>query len=334
MQLATPPLTTRAPRQVSSRVLVIQADPPRARRLSQVVRCLSRNVDVVPGLDEANGLDPQPYELVIADADALTFEQRQHLSDALARTDAQPRVLLFSSARSREDLLALFGTTSPVNWVARTPEDDLTDFIVTVQKILKRDVFGIEKYFSWGAEPLELRLSRSSEKAHLLEETERFSSEVAIPTRVGELLLSAADELFSNAIYDAPTREDGQFRHPHRSRREQVVLEEGEEIAVKLICDGKRVGISVEDPFGSLEPKRVQHYLAKCFRGGADQIDEKTGGAGVGLYQVFETLSHVVVNIARGQRTELIGMVDLRPSYREIASRPKSFNVFVSEGLQ
>jgi signal transduction histidine kinase len=98
-------------------------------------------------------------------------------------------------------------------------------------------------------------------------------------------------------------------------------------------ADGKRLALSVQDPFGSLDAAKVIDYLTKCFRRGDDQIDQKEGGAGLGLYLMYESLSHFVVNIHAGRRTELIGVVDITGSYREFARRSKSFNVFLEGEL-
>jgi hypothetical protein len=108
-----------------------------------------------------------------------------------------------------------------------------------------------------------------------------------------------------------------------------VVLPPEEAATVKFTYDGRRLGVSVEDPFGSLEPARVLHYLAKCFRAGEDQIDTKEGGAGLGIYSVFDALSRFVINVEPERRTEMIGFIDITDTYREYAERGKSFNLFV-----
>src|SRR5262249_27584654 len=113
-------------------------------------------------------------------------------------------------------------------------------------------------------------------------------------------------------------------------RTEPVQLAPGEEIVVKLCSDGRRLGISVADPFGSLSTEVIRGYLARCFRRGADMVELKPGGAGLGLFYVFEALSHFVVNLAPGVKPELVGLFDVGGSYRAHMSRSKSFNLFSS----
>jgi hypothetical protein len=100
-------------------------------------------------------------------------------------------------------------------------------------------------------------------------------------------------------------------------------------ITITFCCDGQRLGVSVSDPFGSLRTEDVQGYLAKCFRRGDDQVDQKEGGAGLGIYYVFESLSHFVANIAPRRRTEIIGLIDLSSNFKDFSERSKSLNMFV-----
>lgn len=110
-----------------------------------------------------------------------------------------------------------------------------------------------------------------------------------------------------------------------------VNLEPHERIEVRFCCDGRRFGLSTTDPFGSLVPDMLQEYLARAMRKGEDQVSESPGGAGLGFYQILGSLSHFVVNIDRGRRTEAIGLIDVSGSYRTFATGGKSFNIFVTE---
>jgi hypothetical protein len=100
---------------------------------------------------------------------------------------------------------------------------------------------------------------------------------------------------------------------------------------LSLMSGGSRIGLAVRDPFGSLKVGTITRYLGKCFRGGDDQVDTKEGGAGLGLYWVFEALSHFVVNVQVGVSTETMGLLDVKGRYRDFVRRGKSFNVFVSD---
>ena len=137
------------------------------------------------------------------------------------------------------------------------------------------------------------------------------------------------DEFTSNALYNAPLDASGCRRFAHLPRTQEVVLDEDEAVEVSFVSDGSRIGISVADPFGSLQVETVQAYLSRCLRRGDDQINNKDGGAGLGLYCSLESLSHLIINIKKNYRTELIGLLDVSGTHRDFASRGKSFSIFM-----
>jgi len=312
------------------RVLLIDGDGAQRDVTARTLR------PVVAGeLDARETLGDVPpdgeYDLVMANYDALTPTERSALIESFSRLQRKSRLLLTSAGKCKEEFHRLFGEHALTNLLAKNGELDAEDLIVTVQKILRRDVFGIEKYFVWGAQTVTTRLTHSSDKSRLLSEAEAYATNVGVRPRMVSLFCMVADELVTNAIFNAPRDAGGQHRYAHLPRGEDVALDPGEDVEVKFCCDGRRLGIAATDPFGSLTQERLLDYLAKCFRKGEDQIDSKPGGAGLGFYYIFEGVSHLVANISMGKRTEMIGLIDIRGSYRDFAGSTKSFNIFMGE---
>lgn len=242
------------------------------------------------------------------------------------------RLLLLSSGECRADFVELFASGALTNLVGVDGESvDAAELTVTLKKLLGGPLFGLEPYLEEGAPPPEvIRLAFSSEREPVLERVDQYARAAGAPSHVVARLCGVADELITNAIYDAPT--DGAGGKPFHSldRRVKVGLPRGASVEVKLQRGHSRLGISVSDPFGSLEEKRILSTLARCFKKDADQIEQKQGGAGLGLYYVLESVSQLVINIERGVRTEMIGFVMLGYPYRRAAARGKSFNIFVA----
>jgi hypothetical protein len=302
-------------------------DKLRLRKVAQVLRAVVGEVEVreqVEGLTANHGFD-----VVVVNYDSLSPEERSKVVRINENGDG--RLLVMSSASARDDFANLFGQGMLTNLVAHAEDLDAWELIVTIQKMLRRDIFGIEKYFSWGIEPVVVRASSSEQKGEVVGRAEAFAQAIGVERRLGALFCSVADELFTNAIYNAPVDANGKSRFAHRAREDEVSLSPGEEVQIKLCCDGLKLGISASDPFGSLTRERLLQYLGKCFRKQEDQMDEKAGGAGLGLYYVFESLSHFVVNISPGKQTEMIGLIDVRGTFKDFASRQKSFNVFMAQ---
>ena len=75
----------------------------------------------------------------------------------------------------------------------------------------------------------------------------------------------------------------------------------------------------------------VVSYLNRCLVKGPNQISEASGGAGIGLYRVFQSLSKFVINIDPGKKTEVITLIDLRLSMKRFRQAAKSFHIFISD---
>src|SRR5439155_4525361 len=111
---------------------------------------------------------------------------------------------------------------------------------------------------------------------------------------------------------------------------EEGVPAEREKIEVTYCCDSKTLAVATSDPFGSLTRTQGLEYLARCFKKQEEQVVISSGGSGLGFYLMFDAVSKLVVNISPGRRTEVIGLIDIRGSFKEFTSRSKSFNLFVT----
>jgi DNA-binding NarL/FixJ family response regulator/anti-sigma regulatory factor (Ser/Thr protein kinase) len=137
---------------------------------------------------------------------------------------------------------------------------------------------------------------KSSAEAHavrdkIVEEIEnRFSS-------VEDIRL-VLDEILTNAIYHAPTREDGSEKYALFS---DVALEPSEYVYVEFGYDTDKYGVSVLDKCGALTRETVLSKMERQIKGEGDMDDS---GRGLHMCRLFA--DRLVVNIERGKRTEVI----------------------------
>jgi hypothetical protein len=314
---------------LDGRVLVVEHNLKQLRQLVKTLKAIVSNVDG----REALGAMPEDgeYSLIIVDFDTFSEEDRSALLARFADRErpAQTRLLLLSDGQSRAALVRLFGGHCVTNLVAKNGDDvDTAELVVTVRKILNRDIFGIEKYFIWGVAPVSLRVRGSADKERIVAAASDYAQNLGINRRLIDHYCSVADEFVTNAVYNGPVDALGKPRHAHVARNQSVTLQEGEEVIVTFCSDGRRLGISTSDPFGSLGVHTLLDYLAKCMRMGEDQVDTKAGGAGLGFYTIFESLSHFIVNMAPGRCTEMVGIIDASGTFKDFSARRKSFNVF------
>lgn len=312
--------------QRAGRALLI-GERVRLKEMARVARTALTEVHISSSLEEAPS---DEWDLVVVDYEVLSPPTRAVVFERFARQCSDGRLLLCMGESQRTDLAPLLQGHTLTHLLAGSGQVDPAEFLITVQKILGREIFGIEKYFPWGSEVQRFTLQRASDRFATIRAAAEFAEKNGTQGRFVELFQTATDELTTNALYNAPVDDEGVRSSSHLSRTEEVELPADKPVQVTLCADGSKLGIAVADAYGSLKPDTVVSYLSKCFRRGPDQVDEKQGGAGLGLYYLFESLSQFVINVAPGERTEMMGILDIRGRYKDFSERPKSFNVFLS----
>lgn len=124
-------------------------------------------------------------------------------------------------------------------------------------------------------------------------------------------LEQAIDELLLNALFDAPRDADKRPRFALLSPAERVLLQAHphETVRLRFATDGLRIVVSVTDSIGQLRRDTVLDYLIRC---GAAQarhqspLENKTSGAGVGLFLVAEAASELFFRLRPGRLTEIV----------------------------
>ena len=170
-----------------------------------------------------------------------------------------------------------------------------------------------------------VRLTHASKRVERLEKMTEFLEGQQVSSRTIEMLRDAAEELLTNAFYDAPVAAGAS---KPISRTQDVALPE------ESACDlayGAREDLAivrVRDPFGSLSRKRLVEVLERCARSDMQvQVDESMGGAGLGLWRLFSGATFVAISVVKNKHTEfLVGVAKRAPG-----PRPYAFHLFFRE---
>lgn len=164
-----------------------------------------------------------------------------------------------------------------------------------------------------------IRLSHASRRAERLERMTDYFKNQGVSGRNIELLRDSAEELLTNAFYDAPVTA-GAFAEP-------ISRELDVELPDKYACDlayGVQDDLSivrVRDPFGSLSRRRLVEVLSRCARTDMQvEVDESMGGAGLGMWRIFSAATFVAVSVVKHSLTEiLVGIARRTPGPRPFA---------------
>lgn len=327
--------------EIYARILLLDAERKSRRLRAKALAATGCAVVAVETLAEADAaLARRDIDLVVADLDPpaeLGIDRDAHeaflVEVSQRRLDSsqdRPRILLLADRRQKSELGELFRLPFLTNLIAKSHPLTLDELIITVGKIVRHDIFGIDKYLCYGVQPVRHEVTSSRQKDTLLEAVSAYADGLDISRRLVNEAKAVADELIMNAIYNAPVRADGSRPYAERARTEPVDLRDDEHAWFTYACDGRQLVIAMRDRFGSLTADTVRDYLRRCFAMGSDQIEAKQGGAGMGLYFIVEKLNKIIINISAGRGTEIIGVIDISGSYRDYAEKYKSFHIFVS----
>jgi len=294
-------------------ILLCTDERAAAKRLAGHLRGAGNEVLIAQGAQAAADLaGAGAVDLVLVDASAAAATEVL----AAARSKA-PAVVL--SARAEPTVMLDFVCEREVeHFLARDGDADGSlgdlgrEVVVTAEKLLRGDLFGIEKYLpSFGCEVTVAEVRGAQDRDGLVDCLRDHVEWLGGGREAARAIAAIGDELITNAVYDAPRDPSGRARYAATDRREKVQLDPWEYVQVRWGSDGDVLAISVNDWFGALRPEHVRNGLRRCLAAG-DQIEQKAGGAGLGLYTALAYSTKLVINVDRGQRTEIIALVDLR----------------------
>ena len=214
--------------------------------------------------------------------------------------------------------------------LARHPEDrgfTIKNMATTIQKLSSDDIFGMEKYLSWGTEPIDVTVTDSAQRSDVLTKLETYIDSLGIRGPLKRKAVKVAEELLMNAIYDAPTDPDGKSLYNHHDRAVAIELKPEEYAQFRYACDGNFLAISVVDRFGALDRSTILDYLARCFSESVGTSVDGKGGGGNGLYQIIQSSSLTVFNVKPKHTTEVIALLNINVQIEKISLHP-SFHYF------
>lgn len=119
-----------------------------------------------------------------------------------------------------------------------------------------------------------------------------------------ERLKIVLEELLSNAFYHSFKNNNKEDKY---DRRTSVKLAAGEEIQVFFKENSSGLHLVVQDQGGTLGFNNFISCFRRCFQQTPTHIafDERHTGAGLGLFLLFESVSHMSISVRPGKKTRI-----------------------------
>ncbi len=138
----------------------------------------------------------------------------------------------------------------------------------------------------------ELFLTSSKERKKTIEQV-LTELKLKNTSSMGDKIWTSLEELLTNSIFHAYHDPKGKEKY---YRKESVELLPEEKILIKFHRSPTGFFLSVKDSGQGLSFEKVQNNFKRCYASSdISQIETKDGGAGLGLYVVFELATHIKI---------------------------------------
>lgn len=303
-------------------ILIVTPDRKTQRTVQRILGVTGYRVDIADALEQGIRLmQHRSPLLVVVDGHAAVSPLADTFFAAAAERGAEACMTLLS-ADAADHMPRILGLGAITNLLVHQMPILAEELTTTVHKLIRRDIFGVEKYLLWGTELASHTLTRATQRAPYVAQLAEEVRARGQSARVASMAMLVADELLSNAVHNAPVDAAGEHFRKDVARNVEIELGGRDVVQVQWGCDARYLAIEVTDNYGSIDRQTILRALAK------NDIRETGGGAGMGIALAYRSCDHLVFNLAPGKRTEIIALIDVRypPSERAPVS---SYNVFV-----
>jgi hypothetical protein len=291
---------------LSRRIIAISPDKALAKQITTALKAAGGSVETHASLEPLGRGELQVALVVVHLAGELTGA----LADLVPRLGGDAKLIAILPQSNLSTTVDLMSASERVAGVMVAEGLDIGELAAMTTRVLAGDIFGLEKVMPWGTRIHSTVVGDYQEKSLAIGQLGEFAELMGVRRKFREAIEQSVDEMLMNALYDAPVDEQGAPLFTEIPTKSRVQLRVEQKVVVQYACDGDQLAVSVRDAFGTLERSTVLRYLYKCLHS-EQQIDRKTGGAGLGLYLMASSSSRLLFNVLPGVATEAVTCVKL-----------------------
>lgn len=173
-------------------------------------------------------------------------------------------------------------------------------------------------------------LTSPSDKDRILRKVGLLATSLTNQEGLISEISSAADELITNAIYNAPYIAVNEFKSGINRDSKHISIDVLKKPRFFLAASDEQIFIGVTDQYGSLNSEKHLERIQNCYvKGVAKMINFSDGGAGIGSFKVFHAASGYYVGVAPGKQTTISCSFAKKLSGLERQNLPKSVHLEV-----
>ncbi|WII73079.1 cyclic nucleotide-binding domain-containing protein [Bdellovibrio sp. 22V] len=297
------------------RVLLVEPDKKQQLPVRMALGGTGVQLDIANDSEGARVyLAENKYDIVLCEEGCVDVLKDVH------ENKSSPYAVLLTSKDVQGNLKILENNRFVDHIISRDAEDKnatIRYVLTALSKLLNKDLFGVEKYLTWGVDIQSKKVTHSGQREELRGDMYTYFKKMGIRSTVLDRVNTVVEEMLMNAIYDAPVDGQGKSIFNHISRKEEIQLDTHQQSLLRYASDGVLLAVAVKDPFGSLTKDIIVDYLLSCYNGQAGSMNTNKGGAGRGLHQIIENADLTVFNVKKGVRTEVICLFNIDGQKRE-----------------
>ena len=292
-----------------------------------LVGCFGSDLIFVKSTEEAEtALNSRSVDILLVNAPTYSTMKLAKIKSSKIKT------ILYSNLTMEDYALELRGEQNEildhfVYWRDGSKFSQL-ELLTTLQKLIRSDIFGLEKYLEAGYALESFPIVGTSSRDELAIAVDTFCHNAYLSANTTRRAKAITEELLMNAIYDAPVAAG--LSHYEDKRSDIYTLEPNEQSTLSLGCDSEVLMISVRDPFGAFRREKFYEYATKILHRNDNVrlIDTKSGGAGLGIFKMLYDSQGLIVNIKPGTATEVMAIIELNSKSQGFSKMGRSLHYF------
>jgi hypothetical protein len=290
------------------RALLIYGDLTRGIELRAALRAVVDEVCFVPTIFAADA--EACWDLIVMDVDTLSDEEQGMFLGMLTAAVAGGRLILMGEELGPSLRALVMEQMGLMNLIKKGASDEVAHLVATARKLASGEIFGLQKYLRWGGRVLRLALPIDGTPELALGRASSFVEEVGVAQELGRRFLLVTDALIHDALC---------AREPTAPPRGGLDL-----LEVTLGFDGTTLGISVVGP-GRASPEKL---LLRLVGDGLIGLHSHRAGGERAPWLALKNASHLIFNVAPGERSECIALFGRPDAARAGHSTPESLHLF------
>jgi hypothetical protein len=173
-----------------------------------------------------------------------------------------------------------------------------------------------------------VQIDSPNSKLGLEEDLKDYARKFKNPSSVIYDISIAADELITNALYNAPYVDDqnstsGPARDPN-----SIVIDPNKRPELFAGSDGARFVVGVRDYYGRLNTCNLIKRIQGCYETNVrEQISYKEGGAGIGSYMIFDSCAGMYIAVEKNRSTTICCSFPVGMTARKRSVIPKNIHI-------